>query len=57
MPVGVLVETQHLASKRHAECAEQEYDSRDPSHLARVFESAEEKNLNQVGQHDRDHEV
>src|ERR1700754_2909338 len=56
-PVGVLIETQHLAGERHAECAEQQYDTRNPGQLAWVFECTEKKDLDEVQKHDRNHEI
>ena len=56
-PVCVLIEAQHLAGERHAERAQKQYASCDPGEFARKFVRAEQEHLDQVDEHQGDHEV
>ena len=56
-PVCVLIEAQHLAGERHPERAQKQDASSDPGELARKFVRAEQKHLDQVDEHQGDHEV
>src|SRR5579863_161742 len=56
-PVCILIETEDLACKGHAEGEQQQENSDDPGEFAREFVGAEQEDLHQMNQHDGDHEV
>ena len=56
-PVGVLIESKHLARERHAQRDEQQQDTDNPRELTRKLVCAEEEHLDHVNEDDGDHEV
>ena len=56
-PESVLIKTEDLTGEGHAESDEQQEDANDPGEFAGKFESAKEKDLDHVNQHDGHHEV
>ena len=55
-PISILIEAQNLSRKRHAKGAQKKNTTTDPSQLARIFVSSEQKRLHQMQTHDGDHE-
>ena len=56
-PIGVLIESQHLACKGHAERHQQKHDAEHPRQLTRILVGAEQEDLHHVDQDDGHHEI
>ena len=56
-PVGVLIESQHLAGEGHAERHQQQEYADHPGQLSRKLVRSEKEDLHHVDQDDRDHEI
>ena len=56
-PIRVLVETQHLAGKSHAERHQQQENAHRPGEFPRILVGSKEEHLNHVDEYQGNHEV
>ena len=56
-PIRILIESQHLARKGHAERHQEKQDANHPGQFSRIFVRAEEEDLGHVDQDNRNHEI